>query len=131
MSNAVSGLSLRARLIAQAAIACVMLVMVAVVGLFFIEHNEEDALEFIRGGADAHADAFDLYSVGLEMGVGLRNALLNPSDPAGREMWTEAAEEVPELIVHLRENVQYLDGAAGALDAIDEGFRVLIEQQKG
>ena len=135
MSNAVSGLSLRARLIAQAAIACVMLVMVALVGVYFIEHNEEDALEFIRGGADAHADAhadaFDLYSVGLEMSVGLRNALLNPNDPAGREMWTEAAGEVTELMGHLRENVDYLDGGAGALDAIDEGYRVLIEQQKG
>ena len=131
MSNAVSGLSLRARLIAQAAIACVMLVFVAVVGLFFIMHNEEDAMEFIHGGSDVHVDAFDLYSVGLEMSVGLRNALLNPNDPAGREMWTEAAGEVTELMGHLRENVDYLDGGAGALDAIDEGYRVLVEQQKG
>ncbi|MBO4330187.1 MAG: methyl-accepting chemotaxis protein [Rhodocyclaceae bacterium] len=132
MSNPVSsGMSLQARLTLLAALPCVMLVIVAAVGLFFLKHNDEDALEFIRGGADVHADAFDLYSVGLEMSVGLRNALLNPSEPAGREMWIEAAGEVPELIGHLRENVQYLDGTAGALDAIDEGFRVLIEQQKG
>lgn len=130
MSNAVSGMSLRTRLTLQAAIACVMLVVVAVLGIFYLRHNAEDAFEYIQEVSVVHEELHDLYGVGLEMGHALRNVLLNPSDEKGAQNYSEAMGETSELIASLRQRAKWLDGGAGALDAIDEAFRVLAERQR-
>lgn len=123
-------MSLRARLTLQAAIACVMLVVVAVLGIFYLRHNAEDAFEYIQEVSVVHEELHDLYGVGLEMGHALRNVLLNPSDEKGAQNYSEAMGETSELIASLRQRAKWLDGGAGALDAIDEAFRVLAERQR-
>ena len=131
MSNPVSsGMSLQARLTLLAALSCVMLVVVAAVGMFWLRHNEEDALEYIQEIAVARAQMHGLYASGLQMGQALRNVLLNPGDEKGRQNYAKAAEEAPVLVSALRQRAQWLDGGQGALDAIDQAFRVFAERQK-
>ena len=96
-------MSLRTRLTLQAAIACVMLVVVAVLGIFYLRHNAEDAFEYIQEVSVVHEELHDLYGVGLEMGHALRNVLLNPSDEKGAQNYSEAMGETSELIASLRQ----------------------------
>lgn len=131
MSGAFSGLSLRARLLAQAAIACAMLVMVAVAGLYYVDRNEKEAVSFIDNELQALDLVHELLAAQLQMGQATRNILLNPgADQTARKNFAGAEEKTAELMAGLRPLANLLDGGASALDRIDEGVRVVLEKRK-